>query len=38
MPAALLVIDQVSYDQSAVPVLIATHRALTNEHRYSEVQ
>lgn len=38
-PSALLVIDEVSYDQSAVPVLIATHRALTNEHRYiNEVQ
>ncbi|MGO4569244.1 GntR family transcriptional regulator [Rhizobium sp. 2YAF20] len=38
-PTALLVIDEVSYDQSAVPVLIATHRALTNDHRYvNEVQ
>jgi GntR family transcriptional regulator len=39
MPSALLVIDEISYDQSAVPVLIATHRARTNDHRYvNEVQ
>ncbi len=39
MPSPLLVIDEISYDQSAVPVLLATHRARTDVHRYiNEVQ
>lgn len=33
-PAALLVIDEVAYDQSGVPVLLGLHRALTGEHCY----
>jgi GntR family transcriptional regulator len=33
-PAALLVIDEVAYDQSGVPVLLGTHRAITREHGY----
>ncbi|WP_245455600.1 GntR family transcriptional regulator [Neorhizobium lilium] len=39
LPAAVLTIDEVAYDQSAVPVLISTHRATTTSHRYvHEVQ
>lgn len=38
-PAAVLTIDEVAYDQSAVPVLISAHRATTRSHRYiHEVQ
>lgn len=33
-PAALLVIDEVGYDQSGMPVLLGTHRAITREHGY----
>lgn len=39
LPSAVLTIDEVAYDQSAVPVLVATHRATTKSHRYiHEVQ
>jgi GntR family transcriptional regulator len=39
LPAAVLTIDEVAYDQSAVPVLISAHRATTTSHRYvHEVQ
>ncbi|TWF58358.1 GntR family transcriptional regulator [Neorhizobium alkalisoli] len=39
LPAAVLTIDEVAYDQLAVPVLIASHRATTANHRYvNEVQ
>jgi GntR family transcriptional regulator len=39
LPAAVLTIDEVAYDQMAVPVLIASHRATTANHRYvNEVQ
>jgi GntR family transcriptional regulator len=39
LPAAVLTIDEVAYDQMAVPVLMATHRATTANHRYvNEVQ
>lgn len=34
LPAAVLTIDEVAYDQAAVPVLISTHRATTANHRY----
>lgn len=34
LPAAVLTIDEIAYDQSAVPVLISTHRATTENHRY----
>jgi GntR family transcriptional regulator len=34
LPAAVLTIEEVAYDQSAVPVLASTHRATTNNHRY----
>lgn len=38
-PAAVLVIDEVCYDQMAVPVLMCSHRATTANHRYvNEVQ
>ncbi len=38
-PAAVLTIDEVAYDQMAVPVLISSHRATTANHRYvNEVQ
>ena len=33
-PAALLVIDEVAYDQSGTPVLLGVHRAVTREHCY----
>lgn len=39
MPSAVLTIDEVAYDQSAVPILVAKHRATTRSHRYvHEVQ
>jgi GntR family transcriptional regulator len=39
LPAAVLTIDEIAYDQMAVPVLIASHRATTANHRYvNEVQ
>lgn len=39
LPEALLVIDEIAYDQSAVPVLCARHRALTTSLCYvNEVQ
>lgn len=39
LPAAVLTIDEIAYDQSAVPVLISSHRATTAHHRYvNEVQ
>jgi GntR family transcriptional regulator len=39
LPDAVLTIDEVSYDQSAAPVLVARHRATTRSHRYvHEVQ
>ena len=39
MPSAVLTIDEVAYDQSALPVLVAKHRATTRSHRYvHEVQ
>ncbi|MBB3610159.1 GntR family transcriptional regulator [Rhizobium sp. BK602] len=39
LPNAVLTIDEVAYDQSAVPVLVASHRATTRSHRYvHEVQ
>lgn len=39
VPSAVLTIDEVAYDQSAVPVLVAKHRATTRSHRYvHEVQ
>lgn len=39
LPSAVLTIDEVAYDQSAVPVLVAKHRATTRSHRYvHEVQ
>lgn len=39
LPAAVLTIDEVAYDQLAVPVLISAHRATTANHRYvNEVQ
>lgn len=34
LPAAVLTIDEVAYDQMAVPVLISAHRATTQNHRY----
>lgn len=34
LPTAVLTIDEIAYDQSAVPVLISTHRATTANHRY----
>ncbi len=38
-PAAVLTIDEVAYDQIAVPVLCSEHRATTNNHRYvNEIQ
>ncbi len=33
-PAALLVIEETSYDQAGRPCLLATHRARTEQHRY----
>ncbi len=33
-PAALLVIEETSYDQAGRPCLLATHRARTEHHRY----
>lgn len=33
-PAALLVIEETSYDQTGQPCLLATHRARTEGHRY----
>jgi GntR family transcriptional regulator len=33
-PAPILVIDEVTYDQAGLPVLIATSRALTDRYRY----
>lgn len=33
-PAALLAIDEVSYDQAGTPALLASHRAVTTDHRY----
>lgn len=39
LPAAVLTIDEVAYDQVAAPVLISSHRATTANHRYvNEVQ
>jgi GntR family transcriptional regulator len=39
LPAAVLTIDEIAYDQMAVPVLISAHRATTANHRYvNEVQ
>jgi GntR family transcriptional regulator len=39
LPAAVLTIDEVAYDQLAAPVLISAHRATTAHHRYvNEVQ
>lgn len=39
LPSAVLTIDEVAYDQSAIPVLVAKHRATTRSHRYvHEVQ
>ncbi|MCQ1774738.1 GntR family transcriptional regulator [Neorhizobium galegae] len=39
LPAAVLTIDEVAYDQLAVPVLISAHRATTAHHRYvNEIQ
>ncbi|WP_425965139.1 GntR family transcriptional regulator [Rhizobium nepotum] len=39
LPAAVLTIDEVAYDQMAAPVLISSHRATTANHRYvNEVQ
>ena len=39
LPSAVLTIDEVAYDQSAVPILVAKHRATTRSHRYvHEVQ
>lgn len=38
-PAAILTIDEVAYDQGAVPVLHSEHRATTEKHRYvNEIQ
>jgi GntR family transcriptional regulator len=38
-PAAVLTIDEVAYDQAAVPVLHSEHRATTAHHRYvNEIQ
>ncbi len=38
-PFAVLTIDEIAYDQLAVPVLISSHRATTANHRYvNEVQ
>lgn len=38
-PAAVLTIDEVAYDQIAVPVLYSEHRATTTNHRYvNEIQ
>ncbi|TCR72741.1 GntR family transcriptional regulator [Rhizobium sp. BK376] len=34
LPTAILMIDEVAYDQSATPVLASTHRATTANHRY----
>ncbi|MDE2335038.1 MAG: GntR family transcriptional regulator [Rhodospirillales bacterium] len=33
-PAALLVIEETSFDQTGRPCLLATHRARTEDHRY----
>lgn len=33
-PAAVLTIDEIAYDQSGVPALLARHRARTEAHRY----
>jgi len=33
-PAAVLTIEEVAYDQSGEPTLLATHRAVTAGHRY----
>jgi GntR family transcriptional regulator len=33
-PAAVLVIDEVSYDQAGNPALLGSHRAVTTDHRY----
>lgn len=33
-PAAVLVIDEVAYDQNGAAVIWATHRAVTDHHRY----
>jgi GntR family transcriptional regulator len=39
LPAAVMTIDEVAYDQMAVPVLISAHRATTADHRYvNEIQ
>lgn len=39
LPAAVLTIDEVAYDQLAVPILISAHRATTAHHRYvNEIQ
>lgn len=39
LPAAVLTIDEIAYDQMAVPVLINAHRATTANHRYvNEIQ
>ena len=33
-PAAVLVIDEVAYDQAGVPTILSWHRATTNDHVY----
>jgi len=33
-PAAILKIDEIAYDQSGEPTILATHRAVTSDHRY----
>jgi GntR family transcriptional regulator len=33
-PAAVLTIDEVAYDQSGEPTIVATHRAVTTDYRY----
>lgn len=38
-PSAVLTIDEIAYDQVAVPVLYSEHRATTQNHRYvNEIQ
>ncbi|WP_245432637.1 MULTISPECIES: hypothetical protein [unclassified Rhizobium] len=38
-PIGVLTVDEVAYDQSAVPMFVAKHRATTRSHRYvHEVQ
>lgn len=34
LPAPILMIDEIAYDQSATPVLASTHRSTTANHRY----